>query len=116
MAQGPMACPIDGTTLVMSERQGIEIDYCPSCRGVWLDRGELDKLLERAAGEPAGAATQAPPLPPRAYPEGRRRDDDSVDDDPEEYHRRQQQRGQAGSHGQYPRKKRSWLGEILDFD
>ena len=53
-AHGPMACPIDGATLVMSERQGIEIDYCPSCRGVWLDRGELDKIIERsAAAEPA---------------------------------------------------------------
>ena len=46
---GPMACPIDGTALVMSERSGIEIDYCPSCRGVWLDRGELDKIIERAS-------------------------------------------------------------------
>jgi uncharacterized protein len=44
----PMDCPIDGTQLMMSERQGIEIDYCPKCRGVWLDRGELDKLIERA--------------------------------------------------------------------
>ena len=63
-AQGPMACPIDGTTLVMSERQGIEIDYCPSCRGVWLDRGELDKIIERnsAAEQPA-----APP-PPQGQP------------------------------------------------
>ena len=42
-----MDCPIDGTQLLMSERQGIEIDYCPKCRGVWLDRGELDKLIER---------------------------------------------------------------------
>jgi uncharacterized protein len=42
-----MDCPIDGTQLMMSERQGIEIDYCPKCRGVWLDRGELDKLIER---------------------------------------------------------------------
>ncbi len=40
-----MNCPIDGETLMMSERQGVEIDYCPSCRGIWLDRGELDKLL-----------------------------------------------------------------------
>ena len=56
--QGPMACPVDGTTLVMSERSGIEIDYCPSCRGVWLDRGELDKIIERNA-EQLGAA--APP-------------------------------------------------------
>ena len=44
-----MQCPIDGTTLTLSERQGIEIDYCPQCRGVWLDRGELDKLIERGS-------------------------------------------------------------------
>lgn len=43
-----MQCPVDGSLLEMSERQGIEIDYCPQCRGVWLDRGELDKLIERA--------------------------------------------------------------------
>jgi Zn-finger nucleic acid-binding protein len=42
-----MDCPVDGSNLVMSERQGIEIDYCPKCRGVWLDRGELDKIIER---------------------------------------------------------------------
>jgi uncharacterized protein len=53
-----MLCPIDGTPLVMSERQTIEIDYCPKCRGVWLDRGELDKIIERSApaGPPARAA------------------------------------------------------------
>jgi Zn-finger nucleic acid-binding protein len=44
-----MQCPVDGTTLLMSERSGIEIDYCPQCRGVWLDRGELDKLIAREA-------------------------------------------------------------------
>ncbi len=43
-------CPSDGTVLVPVERQGIEIDHCPSCRGVWLDRGELDKIIERSAG------------------------------------------------------------------
>jgi len=42
-----MQCPVDETTLLMSERQGVEIDYCPQCRGVWLDRGELDKLISR---------------------------------------------------------------------
>jgi Zn-finger nucleic acid-binding protein len=42
-----MQCPVDGATLLMSERQGVEIDYCPQCRGVWLDRGELDKLIAR---------------------------------------------------------------------
>jgi len=44
-----MQCPICSVELVMSERQGIEIDYCPKCRGVWLDRGELDKIIEKAA-------------------------------------------------------------------
>lgn len=48
-----MLCPTDQTPLVMSERQGIEIDYCPTCRGVWLDRGELDKIIERSASQPA---------------------------------------------------------------
>ena len=55
---GPMACPIDGTALVMSERSGIEIDYCPSCRGVWLDRGELDKIIERNAAQQPAAPVQ----------------------------------------------------------
>ncbi len=63
---GPMACPVDGTTLTMSERQGIEIDYCPSCRGVWLDRGELDKIIERSAAPVAAPApVQAPQAPPQ---------------------------------------------------
>lgn len=43
-----MDCPVDGTQLQMSERNGVEIDYCPKCRGVWLDRGELDKVIDRA--------------------------------------------------------------------
>jgi len=54
-----MKCPIDGTELVMTERQGIEIDYCPKCRGVWLDRGELDKIIERSAT--AFRPTDTPP-------------------------------------------------------
>ena len=55
-----MQCPVDGTTLVMADRSGVEIDYCPQCRGVWLDRGELDKIIERSV--------QAPPPPPeRGY-------------------------------------------------
>jgi Zn-finger nucleic acid-binding protein len=56
-----MQCPIDGTQLVMADRNGVEIDYCPQCRGVWLDRGELDKIIERSAAE----APSAPPPPPR---------------------------------------------------
>jgi len=47
-----MQCPIDGEQLVMTDRAGVEIDYCPKCRGVWLDRGELDKIIEQSA--PAG--------------------------------------------------------------
>ena len=63
---GPMACPVDGATLAMSERQGIEIDYCPTCRGVWLDRGELDKIIERSeAQQPAAPAAPTPPQPPQ---------------------------------------------------
>lgn len=56
-----MKCPTcTETALVMSDRQGVEIDYCPQCRGVWLDRGELDKLIERAgAMNPSAAANQA---------------------------------------------------------
>ncbi len=88
-----MQCPIDGTTLVISDRSGVEIDYCPQCRGVWLDRGELDKILDRAAA-PA--------------PTGRDRGQDQGDYD----------RGQ----GDYdrgrgaPRKKREgFLGELFDF-
>ncbi|KNX41716.1 hypothetical protein ROTO_16870 [Roseovarius tolerans] len=46
-----MQCPIDGTALVIAERAGVEIDYCPQCRGVWLDRGELDKIIDRSASE-----------------------------------------------------------------
>ena len=44
-----MKCPVDGTALLITERSGVEIDYCPQCRGVWLDRGELDKIIDRAA-------------------------------------------------------------------
>lgn len=46
-----MACPICRSALSMTERKGIEIDYCPSCRGIWLDRGELDKIIERSVAD-----------------------------------------------------------------
>ena len=57
-----MRCPVDNETLVMADRGGVEIDYCPKCRGVWLDRGELDKIIERAMGA-APAAAPAPSRP-----------------------------------------------------
>ena len=69
MPTGPMTCPVDGATLTMSERQGIEIDYCPTCRGVWLDRGELDKIIERS-GAASPMPTPAPQAPPPQQPWG----------------------------------------------
>jgi len=64
-----MLCPVCKTqALTMSERQGIEIDYCPQCRGVWLDRGELDKIIERSTTvAPPAAAAVPPPAPAPAY-------------------------------------------------
>ena len=63
-----MQCPVCVVPLAMSDRQGIEIDYCPQCRGVWLDRGELDKIIERSA--PAAApAPQPAPQPQQQRPQ-----------------------------------------------
>ena len=92
-----MKCPTcPDTTLVMSDRQGVEIDYCPACRGIWLDRGELDKLLERAAAVPApNAVAQAPGT--RGYPQPDFEDSDFR-------HQR---------HDPHKRKK-SWLSDIFD--
>jgi Zn-finger nucleic acid-binding protein len=94
---GPMACPNDGTTLVMSERQGIEIDYCPTCRGVWLDRGELDKSIERSS-EPVREAP-APPQTPPAQPW-----------DQQGY----QQPYGHGHHGKPHKRRKSFLEELFD--
>lgn len=86
-----MNCPHCPTSiLVMTDRQGVEIDYCPQCRGVWLDRGELDKLLDRASA----AAAPAAPSTPQQRP-------DFVDSD---YRHAQK------SHY----KRKSWLHEIFD--
>ena len=52
-----MKCPVDGETLVMADRSGVEIDYCPKCRGIWLDRGELDKILDRSAPQTSAQPT-----------------------------------------------------------
>ncbi|WP_139416218.1 zf-TFIIB domain-containing protein [Agromyces laixinhei] len=117
-----MQCPSDGTVLVMSERSGIEIDYCPTCRGVWLDRGELDKIIDRAAREfaapaapgapaaPAAAAAQ-PPAPAYGQPayqqpyDNRGYDNRGYDD-----------RGydNRGNQGYRKKKKESWLSELFD--
>lgn len=99
-----MQCPhCPETTLVMSDRQGIEIDYCPKCRGVWLDRGELDKLIERSTtAQPAAAAPVAAAAAPAAAPQQPYRPD-FVDSDWGKRH---------GSHGHGRRK--NWLSEIFD--
>ncbi len=94
-----MNCPsCPSTTLVMADRQGVEIDYCPQCRGVWLDRGELDKLIERAGAmaAPAAPAAAASALPP---PQHR---PDFVDSD-------------YGRKGYHPGgRRKSWLSDIFD--
>jgi Zn-finger nucleic acid-binding protein len=102
----------------MSDRQGVEIDYCPQCRGVWLDRGELDKIIERAtAAVPApGPAVMPPPIPQGGGYEQprRRRDDDDYDDDDDDYRRKHRTYG--GSSGVPPqKKKKSFLGDLFDF-
>jgi hypothetical protein len=66
-----MQCPACQTVLTMSERQGIEIDYCPSCRGVWLDRGELDKIVERSVGATAQMAERPAAAIPHGYDDHR---------------------------------------------
>jgi Zn-finger nucleic acid-binding protein len=95
-----MHCPVDNATLQMTSREGIEIDYCPECRGVWLDRGELDKLIERSSSPTAAA--------PQNY----------GDDDRERKHHDERRHD---SHNDYDRdhhkkhKKESFLGDMFDF-
>ena len=89
-----MKCPVcPESTLVMSDRQGVEIDYCPNCRGVWLDRGELDKLIERSAVQESQRAPAAAARP---------RQPDFVDSD----------YGKHAGQGHY--RKKSWLSDIFD--
>ena len=103
-----MLCPIDQTELTITERQGVEIDYCPRCRGVWLDRGELDKIIDRAPAGQAGYAQQ--PYAGAPYP-GRREYDDDDDD-----HRRRAPGGLGGYYGPRRKRRESWLGDLFDFD
>ena len=116
-----MQCPNDGAVLVMSERSGIEIDYCPTCRGVWLDRGELDKIIDRASNELGAAAQPAPaapsqPMPPQPVPPqqpayGQQSYDSG-------YNRGYDNRGydnRGYDQGGYRKKKKeSWLSELFD--
>ncbi|MFT3929528.1 MAG: zf-TFIIB domain-containing protein [Spongiibacteraceae bacterium] len=96
-----MKCPVcPDATLLMSERQGVEIDYCPTCRGIWLDRGELDKLLQMSASQQSQQQSQSE-TPRRPTDDGYRGDRSYPDS------------GKYHHSGGY-RKRKSWLEEIFD--
>jgi Zn-finger nucleic acid-binding protein len=92
-----MKCPIDSADLVMAERHSIEIDYCPKCRGVWLDRGELDRIVERSTA----VSQQAAPRPHDPRP----------DHEPEERHSPRYSEHDPRN----KKRKSSFLGELFDF-
>lgn len=110
-----MNCPQCNVTLVMTERSGVEIDYCPQCRGVWLDRGELDKIIDRAGmnaptaiPQPMAQQGYAPQSPPPAYQQ------------PAVHPQFGGHDGHHGSHhndkhGHGHNKKKSMLSELFDF-
>ena len=100
-AKGRMMCPVCDVPLSMAGRQGVEIDFCPQCRGVWLDRGELDKIIERSATE------MSPP------PRERERDRRGHDDDPSDYGGRGHGK-HGGGYGKHGSRRKSWLMEIFD--
>jgi uncharacterized protein len=95
-----MLCPTcDNVNLAMADRQGIEIDYCPTCRGIWLDRGELDRLIERAEQADASPSPSAP-MQQRGYEQSRH----SGHRDHRDHH-----------HGHPHKRRKSMLGQLLDF-
>ncbi|RJF91784.1 zf-TFIIB domain-containing protein [Noviherbaspirillum saxi] len=101
-----MDCPVcQNTKLVMSERQGIEIDYCPSCRGVWLDRGELDKIIDRSSG------VAAQPVAQRSDPYS------NQPRQPEGFGHSNQPHGYSEQHQSHYKKKKKegFLSDIFDF-
>lgn len=96
-----MNCPTCNVSLVMSDRQGIEIDYCPQCRGVWLDRGELDKIIEKSTND-----SQAN-FPPPQQPYGNQNHQQYGNQQP---YGNQHQQG----YNKYNQKKKHWLNELFD--
>ncbi len=111
-----MLCPLCKVELKMTERQGIEVDYCPQCRGIWLDRGELDNLLERADRRPQDFSDREAPRVRRDdsddYSKHRGAPQDSrprTDDRPGDYY-------PGDRYDQKPRKRESWLSELFDWD
>lgn len=111
-----MKCPIDGETLVMTDRHGVEIDYCPKCRGVWLDRGELDKIIDKAAGAMALPDPEpAPPPPPQPEPAPK----PQVWQEPyrdDGYSRGRRYPDEDDYRYRKGKKRKSILSEIFDFD
>lgn len=117
-----MHCPVcKDTTLVMSERQGIEIDYCPQCRGVWLDRGELDKIIQHSLGNMA-TATAAPQAAQQVAPQAAQPGYPPRQPQQQPYQQQQQQPHQQqpypqhdkyGDNRHYKRKKSFWE-ELFD--
>jgi uncharacterized protein len=107
-----MKCPVDDSPLSISSREGIEIDFCPQCRGVWLDRGELDKIIDRASTSLAptgGSAPREERYEERRY-DDRRQDDRRYDDD-----RRRHDDDYGHGHDRRKKKKRSFLEDIFEF-
>lgn len=98
-----MNCPHCNVSLIMADRCGVEIDYCPQCRGVWLDRGELDKIIERSSQ--MNSTRPAHDVQGKNHHESPHEKYFSKHDDHDH------QGDKHGKHG----KKKSWLGEILDF-
>ena len=105
-----MSCPVCRVPLAMSDRQGIEIDYCPQCRGVWLDRGELDKIIERSAPQaaPAGAGPAPRPSEP-LHPAG-----GQSPWSPGGLTHGGYGHGDRGHGGKPYKKRKSWMEEIFD--
>jgi len=107
-----MQCPVDGEQLVMTDRSGVEIDYCPKCRGVWLDRGELDKIIERGIPAAAPARSSAPPPPPVYQPEPRRAAEPSGYRDAPRGGRHDDDDDRRSYKG---KRRESFLGDLFDF-
>jgi hypothetical protein len=101
-----MNCPQDGTQLQMTAREGVEIDYCPTCRGVWLDRGELDKIIDRSEAEHTSMhKSQIQDL--RHDDDDNHRQERRYDHDDRKYDTR--------GHDRHKKKKEGFLGELFDF-
>ncbi len=114
-----MVCPVDNTPLVIADRQGIEIDYCPKCRGVWLDRGELDKVIDRAASYETGHQDRQAPQPqPYDHDLSNDRHDDYRDTRRDSDHGDRRGDQYSGDrYGEHPkkRKREGFLGDMFDF-